>query len=922
VFTLSERPFIFYRGMMYSSPPRLFALMCVVLASFSGAWPSAAQYSTSASISGEAGDFLDVLRNNLIVQDEIMAKIVPVVKVSELDEEVGRLLRDVGVADYVEKVRSVEPETSEMEDLIGKLETELSDSSQIMIKKLRKKYPKSPTLLALLGMALFESEEFEDSVRQLTQARTLAMERLGGTERLRAKAAQLGKSTSAALVVQAWVNEYLSQEEKITGRVANLIGRAHFDLGNWAESVDGLERAVQVDPQVPEGWEWLARAYDRNRQPDKFFKAWAKGLDVNPWASDRNVWPVFCMTIGHPAIVDTPRLNINREWAYVKRLERMGSENPAANKHVRLSTLSQVIKSIRTLECTPQFVADRNQAMHEYHDMIVKKHPERDYTFINFAYGMVFFHTFHEMFVKIPMAKAAITRAQNHNLKFIHLGSNVGTETLYAALTWGIESVGYDVLCNLVDEAKKLKTAFNIENAEFHCRDALESDLSNAAVVWIDNQSWDEELTNKIFKKLADELPIGAVVVEYAASDYHAASELKISEWLESRSCSSLDVSWDNQEGTTVTLFGKRPLGYTADYGRWDEYVHGLTRKLESVRYMIDQKPRAAGAPLRWEGGSLLDELEALEAANRESPGILSHQSFTDRLMELFQRTLFNWYNNRWYNVHAELLPEDIEYIEFFCRMYGKEFRAFNLDGSWTGNRMSSYTYSHTLAVGDDYVESSRFRFGTVKYFEEFWSVGEKALLARGITLNPYYLEGLGKGKFSFYGLGWDVEKGLFKVYLMFHDYKAIPKRIRDHAETGVESLCLKHGLVSFTYKNNSLMIAQESDIEIGKYDASVSAAQIAEEKVYVYPKKVKQAKDAGLEVPSYTGTLALMFSSTRGMISLYDLERCRLCAWRSQFPPEGLEVADAWSNVGLPLETISYQSSTEYSMYFPAGAG
>ena len=84
----------------------------------------------------------------------------------------------------------------------------------------------------------------------------------------------------------------------------------------------------------------------------------------------------------------------------------------------------------------------------------------------------------------------------------------------------------------------------------------------------------------------------------------------------------------------------------------------------------------------------------------------------------------------------------------------------------------------------------------------------------------------------------------------------------------------------------------------------------------------VKSAKDAGLEVPSYTGTLALMFSSERGMISLYDLERGRLCAWRSQFPSEGLEVADAWSNVGLPLETISYQTSTEYSMYFPSGSG
>ena len=86
---------------------------------------------------------------------------------------------------------------------------------------------------------------------------------------------------------------------------------------------------------------------------------------------------------------------------------------------------------------------------------------------------MVFFHTFHKMFVNIPMARDAIRRTQRQNLKFVHLGSNVGTETLYAALTWGVDSVGYDVLCNLVFEAKKFKAEFGVTNAEFHCMDAL-----------------------------------------------------------------------------------------------------------------------------------------------------------------------------------------------------------------------------------------------------------------------------------------------------------------------------------------------------------------------------------------------------------------------------------------------------------------
>ena len=179
----------------------------------------------------------------------------------------------------------------------------------------------------------------------------------------------------------------------------------------------------------------------------------------------------------------------------------------------------------------------------------------------------------------------------------------------------------------------------------------------------------------------------------------------------------------------------------------------------------------------------------------------------------------------------------------------------------------------------------------------------------------------MGKGNFSFHGLGWDVEKQLFKIYLMYHNFNAIPKYLRDLTEPGVETLCLQHGLISFSYTQNSKEIAEEAENPAfqGKFDQYVNDAQLREEKVYVYPEDVSAARDAGLEVPSYTGTLALMFTSKRGMVPLYDIERGRLCSWRSQFPPAGLLVADAWSNVGLPLETISYQSATEYSMYFPS---
>ena len=365
----------------------------------------------------------------------------------------------------------------------------------------------------------------------------------------------------------AWIHEYVHREIQVMGRVHNLLGRQHFHHSRYESAVDALEAAIAVDPSVPEAYEWLARAYDRT-QCRTIFSAWHKALTVDPWASDRNVWPVFCVTIGHPSVPDTPRLSINRERAHVRQLaqeersrlhsrhhhSRHGSGHQPPNRYDKLM---EIIDAIRALECTPTFVGDRNKAMHDYHVQMTATTPQRDYSYINFAYGMVFFHGFVRLFRYITVCLEAIVRIRARSLEWVSFGSNVGTETLYAATTWGVRSTGYDVLCNLVSYANEFRDRFRVDNARFFCEDALDADLLNAGIVWIDNQSWDEHLSNAVFSKLNRDLPPGAIVIEYAVSDFHAGAKLYVGNRLDVVGCATLDVSWDNNHGTTVSIFQK-----------------------------------------------------------------------------------------------------------------------------------------------------------------------------------------------------------------------------------------------------------------------------------------------------------------------------------------------------------------------------
>ena len=317
------------------------------------------------------------------------------------------------------------------------------------------------------------------------------------------------------------------------------------------------------------------------------------------------------------------------------------------------------------------------------------------------------------------------------------------------------------MLCALVNHSQAFRTEYALEDkTTFHCKDALDADLSNAGVIWIDNQSWDEHLTNSIYTKLNNDVIPGALIVEYAMSDYHAGSTLHIGDSLDLVGCAKLDVSWDNNVGTTVSLFQKREGKYTGSYYDWSDYGVLLRKKLVNVRRMVNDVgdtvllgpltvlDDAASHEVDTAMEVVLDlrsELLVLENVEREDRYILSSEKYRNRIMTLYSTVLFNWYlynSQHRFQTQDDLIVDressntnepvsaasstsstsssvawtknEIGYLRTFALLSGQEFYSYHLNGQWVGNRMSGYSYSHTLDTSNKKMTiSNRLRIGT-----------------------------------------------------------------------------------------------------------------------------------------------------------------------------------------------------------------
>ncbi len=677
-------------------------------------------------------------------------------------------------------------------------------------RKLAGMFRKSLVASALLAYVGYAAEDHAKApsdrtvLRMLGRGVNLAEQHAVFINDLRTTATNRGTfSNSTHRFGRPWFSEYIAREKRLISRVYNLMGRHYFNMGKWRLAIEALQNAINADYYVPEALEWMARAFDRSAEPRRFFSTWRQALAVNPYLSDRNVWPIFCLTVDRATVIDTPRLSIYRERSFLKRkalelefnerAQNTDPNNATSSAKNRFVALMDVVGAIRKLECTPEFVGDRNVAMHNYHASIKASDPQRDYSYINFAYGMVFYHGFSLLFSDVPAARAAIVRSQNYGLEWISFGANVGTETMYASLTWGLKASGYDVLCNLVDHALHFREQFAVPHVEFYCRDALDADLSNAGIVWIDNQSWDHHLTNAIFAKLQKDLPPRALVIEYAAADFHANANLMLGNHMELVGCRALDVSWDNNHGTQVSIFRKRDAPFSGKYNDWIDYSQMLKKIFKSTKMMVDHAFESGhgsitDGPLSPEAGqpSLRRQLHHLEEVTSADPSILSASAWTDKVLSLHQHIMFNWVCHCFFNFHGAMSQEELDYVYKYISVAGDEFRAYNLDGSWVGNRMSSISYSFGLDTETESMDSARLRLGTTSMFKELWEVAQRILRARGIVLPPYL--GLEPGRpqnanFSFHGLGWDFNEGIFKVSYSARLLPCVPDRDTPHEQ-------------------------------------------------------------------------------------------------------------------------------------------
>lgn len=240
-----------------------------------------------------------------------------------------------------------------------------------------------------------------------------------------------------------------------------------------------------------------------------------------------------------------------------------------------------------------------------------------------------------------------------------------------------------------------------------------------------------------------------------------------------------------------------------------------------------------------------------------------------------YHRKLYRWHCRNFFDFRKGLTGVEKVYLE----------RCFNLadslspvsDGGYA--HFSYYTYSHRVKA--ESVNSSRMAFGSLDHPDQALQAAFDVLGRRGLVLP----EGLA-GQNVFYGLGWDIQDDMFKVYFRSRDWRRLPP---DFAPLVVEYSWNEHrpeALLSLTWAQNSLI----------------------ERKVYLYP-------TGSAEIPGVQGQ-ARMITDTRGEVIQEDLAPNGAIPY--DLNEAGQKILEKYRAIGEPLDTIAYAGPQDFTLYFP----
>jgi tetratricopeptide (TPR) repeat protein len=139
-------------------------------------------------------------------------------------------------------------------------------------------------------------------------------------------------------------------------------------------------------------------------------------------------------------------------------------------------------------------------------------------TLAAFAWGGVWYQTLAAVFTH-PTCRAALSGGGSA----VVLGSSIGFEAYFASLTYGVPTVGVEVLCSLTRLSDDIRVAHGVPSSltRFECADALAFRLPrDTMLVYVDDTAWDAPTVSQLAAKLSRELPSGAIVVHNTQEAY------------------------------------------------------------------------------------------------------------------------------------------------------------------------------------------------------------------------------------------------------------------------------------------------------------------------------------------------------------------------------------------------------------------
>lgn len=324
-------------------------------------------------------------------------------------------------------------------------------------------------------------------------------------------------------------------------------GNIYRKLGQLSKAVDAYTRAVELEPNgadAPTAFNNLAATLVAEGRLERAMEGYGMALALKPdhaaARTNRDKLPIstaYRELASYELAVLASRAARELLATAAARSRRRGSEGASrvAPKHhteggdvnppaLLAPALHRVTRFLRRLETNQlssgaSLWASRGvEVSGAITASVGATEADGRYSITAFAWGGVWYQALAPVFAH-PACRVAL----HEQAVAVVLGSSIGFEAFFVGLTFGVPTVGVELLNSLVGVSEDARLAHSVPRsiARFDCADAVTFNLPAATtLVYVDDTAWDTPTITQVAQKLARELPRGAVVVHNTPTGY------------------------------------------------------------------------------------------------------------------------------------------------------------------------------------------------------------------------------------------------------------------------------------------------------------------------------------------------------------------------------------------------------------------